>query len=104
MGCSKQDADVVTSRAGGAKPPLPTTREPEGKGAATCRDRNCDPSRGDLGCMASIVNEGAIDGDDGVWVSKWNDCPVMAAQAKADAERRAHDDAEMAWDDRELHR
>lgn len=41
--------------------------------------------------MAAIANDGAHDGLDGVWVSKWNDCPLVAAE-KAEREAREHED------------
>lgn len=61
-----------------------------------CRDGDCEPDKGDEGCMAYLCNPNAVDGLDVVWVNAWNDCPVIAAQSARSADLRREQDAEWA--------
>ena len=50
---------------------------PNGETGLRCDDRTCDPSKGDAGCLAYLANEHAHDGLDGMWLTRWDNCPLM---------------------------
>lgn len=62
-----------------------------------CRDKFCEPERGDEGCSAFCVNVGAFDALDFVWLKVWDDCPLMAAEERRVSAEQHEWDQYEAW-------